>query len=282
VATTELTYLMSLYSFYFLRSGHGDEICDLKFSQSDKWLLVTASKDESLRLWNLQTATCIAILSGHYGHRDSVISVAFHPLGHSIISGGMDTTIKMWSLNNDEMKDAIEDSFNLKPRALGGLKQDETDRRYALRTRFEQDPYFSTKKLHTDYVDCVQFVGDLVLSKSSAMNTIVLWKPDLLQKERGVRHFDKVIVLREFHLTKCEVWFIRFQTDSSHRLLSIGNQSGEIKIWKINNSAKGGHFLKLSQTLCNSTVRMVSFSPDGNSLVAVCDDASVFKWDASK
>jgi len=267
-------------------SGHGDEVYDMKFSPIDEWLLLTASKDESIRLWNLQSATCVAIFAGHNGHRDSVLAVDFHPLGNMFVSAGMDTTIKLWNLDNEVVSQAIIQSRERK--YLSGQNvhdskdiksQNETEQHYnsVFKTRFEQIPCFSTKQVHTDYVDCVQFMGNLVLSKSIS-NAIVLWKPDLSDAKCGYI-CDKVIALREFHINQCESWFIRFHTFNF--MLAVGNNIGEIKIWKICSSPQKRHFANLTHQHCTSTIRMVSFSPDGNSLVAVCDDATIWKWDTN-
>ena len=61
--------------------GHGDEIYDLRFSPADRWILASASKDESVRLWNVMARTCVAILAGHRGHRKACLSLDFHPRG---------------------------------------------------------------------------------------------------------------------------------------------------------------------------------------------------------
>ena len=45
-------------------SGHGDEIYDICFSPANPWLLLSSSKDASLRLWNVQTAVCVGIFAG--------------------------------------------------------------------------------------------------------------------------------------------------------------------------------------------------------------------------
>jgi len=58
IDTVHRTLLLTL-------SRHGDEIYDMKFSPVDEWLLITASKDESLRLWSVETETCVAIFAGH-------------------------------------------------------------------------------------------------------------------------------------------------------------------------------------------------------------------------
>ena len=52
--------------------GHGDEIFDLRTSPINENLLLSASVDESIRLWNLQSFACISIFAGIHGHRKSV------------------------------------------------------------------------------------------------------------------------------------------------------------------------------------------------------------------
>lgn len=325
-------------------SGHGDEIYDMKFSPADEWLLLTASKDESLRLWNVQTGTCVAIFAGHEGHRDAVLSVGWHPLGRKFASAGMDTTVKLWSLDGGEVKGALEESRTVgvrrrtaprgwEERAKGNEEEKKEDGDFAIgkrgkktgkrsrvfKTVYEQMPYFSTNKVHTDYVDCVQFVGDLVLSKSIT-DRIVLWKPDLSSSGRcpndapasssanggssngkiangtsnanaassATTHHQRsklrnnVIPLREFTLNKCDVWFVRFQTDSPDcRCLAVGNNVGEVKVWDVGSpNPNRKYFANLTHGQCTSTVRMASFSPDGRSIVATCEDSTVWKWDA--
>ncbi len=145
--------------------GHGSDIDDLCTHPVDTNLVLSASKDESIRLWNIQTATCIAVFAGEGGHRDDVLSIDIHPLGNCFVSGGMDTSIKIWNLVDPELKSAVRQSYS----------QSE-ERKYA-RTIYQQFPLFSTTLLHKDYVDTVAWVGNLILSKSTS-NRAVLWAPD--------------------------------------------------------------------------------------------------------
>ncbi len=108
----------------------------MSVSPHNPWLLISASKDESLRLWNVQNAQCIAIFAGHYGHRDAVLSVDWHPLGKAFVSSGMDETIKIWSLEGDQVRRAMETD----------KRQDGT-----FRTAYEQLPIFSTAMIHVNY-----------------------------------------------------------------------------------------------------------------------------------
>jgi len=292
IDTTQRRLLLTLI-------GHGDEIYDLKFSPIDTWLLISASKDESLRLWNLQTATCVIMFAEHEGHSDSVLCAAWYPLGSSIMSSGMDTTVKIWSLEEEDVQCAIKDSYLVKPKSRGrihhhgsgngsNVKRQESYHednnnhgRHNFRTLCQQLPIFSSNKIHTDYVDCVQFVGDLDLSKS-VTNKIFLWKPDLgkllpitaidsptssaLTSTHQHHHYKnaaaQVLSLRDFDLTNCDIWFVRFQANDDCTMLASGNCIGEFRVWEIGGSSYHPcrkHICTLNHSLCTSTVRIVSF-----------------------
>lgn len=150
-----------------------------------------------------------------------------------------------------------------------------------------------------DSADCVQFVGDLILSKSVS-NKVVLWRPII---DNGEEYSTtqtgphEIQFLREFNLENCNSWYIRFDSPSPlHHLLALGNQVGEVKVWKVGGDDKDDSgFHPRQKYYCNlstssiggriiskdpSTVRMVAFNPHGCQLVAVKDDSTVWMWDA--
>ena len=132
-----------LQSIVLTLIGHGDTVNDLKCSPTNEWLILSASKDHSIRLWNLQHGQMIAIFAGHNGHRGQVLSVSWHHSGTKFASSAFDNSIKLWNVfdNQGHVQVATNKSFEMKP----------WDK---FRTAIEQTPYFSTDSIH-DLPGCV-------------------------------------------------------------------------------------------------------------------------------
>ena len=73
-------------------TGHRGSVLSVAFSPNNN-LLATASKDRSVRIWDLNTKAQVGKLTGH--HKE-VLSVAFSPNGKIIATGGKDSTIIFW------------------------------------------------------------------------------------------------------------------------------------------------------------------------------------------
>eukprot|EP00936_MAST-01D_sp_MAST-1D-sp1_P001863 g1863.t1 len=272
--------------------GHGNSINEMRFHPIDPALLLSVSKDESVRLWNTISGVCLAVFAGHQGHRDEVLSGDIHPLGNCMASCGMDNSIKIWSLESDTLQSAIAESYQYAYEAEGGaqaragaeggkvgagasagaeaggsFKRVVTRREFG--TRFVQFPMYSTTKVHSDYVDCVRWVGNLLLSKSTN-NEVLLWKPD------AARRKDAATVLRSYAFTEANIWFVRFALDVDCTTLAVGNKSGKIYVWDVDSP---GHMCKLQHPHSKVTVRQTALSADGRTLVACCDDSTIWRWD---
>jgi polycomb protein EED len=62
-------------------------------------LILSASADESVRLWNAATGDSLATLHGEAGHLAEVVDVAWHPGKPWLVaSAGLDDTVVVWSL----------------------------------------------------------------------------------------------------------------------------------------------------------------------------------------
>ena len=130
-------------------------------------------------------------------------------------------------------------------------------------------PHVSTTAVHTDYVDCVEFYNDFILSKSSREGKIVLWhilgfdsqrKYDSTAailhpptthefKETRSAFGESVERLMQFDIRHCEPWFMKFGVLSSPvepsklpqhvvgpgfgTYLAMGNVSGNVYVWDL-------------------------------------------------
>lgn len=256
-------------------SGHGGAINDLKVSPTSKELVLSASKDHSVRLWNIQTEVCIAIFGGVEGHRDEVLSMDFHQLGTKIITCGMDHSLKLWEFNQDVL-DAIEMS-----------KKYNYSARKSFPTVRKHFPTFSTRDIHRNYVDCVAFYGNLILSKSCE-NKIVCWRPGKLESSTDLNLPTKYTtdttctILENFDVKNCDIWFLRFAIDSRRKFMALGNSIGKTYIFNLDShDHQSRPFEKyvLSHAKCTSAIRQTCFSNNADILICSCEDGSIWRWD---
>lgn len=237
----------------------------MKFHPVHPHLLYSGSKDYSIRLWNIRNSTCIAIFSGIRGHRDEVLSIDVSADGNHLISGGIDHNVMIWNLCDVDLKDKIDACNGVEGFGRGSKNFK------SIRMHF---PEFSTRDVHRNYVDSVKYFGKTFLSKSCE-NNIIWWK----RKDSVMSKGPQICKLFTFDIIDSEIWFMRMEIDNQMSQFSVGSQNGKVFIFNLDTENPVNKRSTLIHAKCNSPVRQMSFSRNGNILVAGCDDGTIWRWD---
>ena len=75
--------------------GHTDRVTKVDWSPDGRHI-ASASRDQTVRIWDFETGTQEKILRVH---RNEVYAVAWHPHGKRLISAGAGTTVRHWSID---------------------------------------------------------------------------------------------------------------------------------------------------------------------------------------
>ncbi|KAF3988682.1 hypothetical protein FT663_02083 [Candidozyma haemuli var. vulneris] len=74
------------------------------YPQADKPYLITASDDKTVKVWDYQTKSCVAVLEGHLANVSFAI---FHPELPLIVSGSEDGTVRFWNSNTFKLEKSV-------------------------------------------------------------------------------------------------------------------------------------------------------------------------------
>lgn len=225
-------------------TGHGSAINDLIVSPLSSDLLASASNDNTIRLWNLHEThcqqPCVALFAGG-GHKSHVLAIHFHPNGCWILSGGVDTAVCLW--------------------AVPSLAELDNEGDYSPHrdSKIVFYPHFFSKEVHPNYVDCLAFYGDLVISKAARenmKNDILIWRiegfdcsepppsdppvPVPGQQTRSsfphdsrFRGFQRLLTLESPHSPRFYHRFGLLHAPGMRPILAMGNEQSTYLFWDL-------------------------------------------------
>ena len=190
--------------------GNKNEIYCLKFSNKDKNILLSGSKDITIRLWNIISGKQICIFGGPQSHKAEILSIDWHISGNYIVSSGIDNSIKIWDLSIPKIRSRIDKS----------LKNEN------FKTLIKTRSIFSCNSIHDNYIDCVKFNGNFIISKS-VTGVIREWIP--IFNPEG----DSFYIINTYcYQIKDKIWYVKFLFEEEKKIIVVGNDLGRIFIYK--------------------------------------------------
>ncbi|KDE06963.1 hypothetical protein MVLG_02702 [Microbotryum lychnidis-dioicae p1A1 Lamole] len=132
VATASRDQLVKVFDIRMMKElvtlrGHKKEVCSLAWHPVHDDLLVSGGSEGSIIHWCMPDATPKDVVE--FAHDSNVWGLAFHPLGHILVSAGNDHTTRFWSRGRPALKIA-NDRFHVgrdKAREMGQAEQEEQD-----------------------------------------------------------------------------------------------------------------------------------------------------------
>ena len=237
--------------------NHEGAVTSASFSP-DGNTLVTASDDQTARLWNADTGEEIATLN----HEGAVSAASFSPDGNTLVTASDDQTARLWNadtgeeivtLNHEGAVSAA--SFSPDGNTLVTASNDQTARLWNTDTGEE----IATLN-HKGLVTSASFSPDgNTLVTASADQTARLWNADTGEEIVPLNHEDRVMSAS-------------FSPDGNTLVTASADQTA--RLW----SADTGE--EIATLNHEGAVSAASFSPDGNTLVTASADQTARLWNA--
>jgi WD40 repeat protein/energy-coupling factor transporter ATP-binding protein EcfA2 len=242
-------------------TGHSVSVFDVSFSPDGK-RLATGSRDNTAKVWDVESGDEILTLTGH---TDEVSGVSFSPDGKRLATGSRDNTAKVWDVESgDEIftltghkDDVLGVSFSPDGKRLATCSYDNTAKVWDV----ESGDEILILTGHKEAVWGVSFSPDgKYLATCSRDNTAEVW-----DMESG----DEILILTGH---KEEVLGVSFSPDGKY--LATGSTDSTAKVWDVES---GDEILTLAGH--SGSVFDVSFSPNGKRLATGSWDYTAGVWD---
>ena len=241
--------------------GHSSAINDCVYSPDGERLL-SASGDQTLRLWDAKSGECLLTLAGH---ESGVNGCAFSPDGERLLSASDDQTLRLWdSQSGDCLLNLVGHEIGVNGCAFSpdGKRLLSAGADWTLRLWDAQNgDCLLTRAAHQGRVlGCAFSPGGERLLSVGDDRTLRLW---------DTRTGNCLLTLAGYRVGARVCAF----SPDGERLLSA-SQDGTLRLW----GAQSGDCL-LTLTGHKGEVWSCSFSPDGERLLSASQDGTLRLWD---
>lgn len=254
----------------YVQTGHSDFVVSLTFSPDGR-TLVSGSRDNTIKLWDVATGQELRALKGHAGR---VNSVALSPDGKTLLSGGAASgsatgggQLMLWDMaTGRELKTLLKGSNDVSsvaftPDGKLALSGGDNVKVWEVATGRELRSFGAIPGHRVSDI-AISSDGKLLASSSGTVETIKLWDVNTGQELRTLAGHPGGI------------FSIVFSPDGK-TLVSGGNDK-LIKLWDV---ATGREVRTIAGH--SKYIRTLAFSPDGRVLVSTSGDKTVKLWDVS-
>ena len=213
-----------VYSVSFSPSIAGPDNADVSVPSTAPRLLLSCSSDRTIRLWSLETWTCLVVYKGHEG---PVWNVRWGPFGHYFATCGWDKTVRVWGQDHiSYLRMMVGHDSNVNQIAWhpngayvfsAGDGPDKSVRMWS----FVSGECVRVFSGHTEFISALECSTDgKKLASADGSGTIILWDlatGDLIKRCRGHG--------------KGGIWSLSFSAEST--VLVSGGADGTVRLWDI-------------------------------------------------
>ena len=236
------------------------DISDIAFFP-DSSLLASASQNNKVQLWNINTLQPLAEFTGH---TEAVQSVSFSPNNNILASASNDKTIRLWNTQTLQHIDTLlghtgavlDLVFSPDGSTLASASADHTVKVWDTSTM----TLITTLQEHTDAVRAIVFNADgSKLATAGDDGKVCIWDPQTMQ---CIDTFDNLST----------VFSIDWGMTPEGEVIATGTQDGVARLW---DTAKGEVIATLGH---KSPVKSVAFTDNDTMLVTGSNDNKMRMW----